>query len=68
MLGAGADPEPGPEASPWLPIEQPDEVAAPGSGVVAEHPTCAATGRTMDEIAAGARGRRSDLPTSIAFP
>jgi bifunctional non-homologous end joining protein LigD len=37
----------------WLLIKHRDEAAEPGSEVVEEYLTSAATGRTMDEIAAG---------------
>lgn len=49
-----------PRRPQWLLIKHRDEFAAPGSDVVAEYPTSGATGRTMDEIAAGRpAGRRS---------
>jgi bifunctional non-homologous end joining protein LigD len=40
----------------WLLIKHKDEYAEPGSDVAAEYPTSVATGRTMEEIAAG-KGR-----------
>jgi bifunctional non-homologous end joining protein LigD len=39
-------------ARQWLLVKRADAHAAPGSDVVASHPTSAATGRTMEEIAA----------------
>ena len=42
----------------WLLIKHRDDDAEPGSEVVAEHMTSVATGRTMEEIAEGKRGRR----------
>ncbi len=42
----------------WLLIKHRDEEARPGSDVVAEAPTSVATGRTMEEIAAGKKPRR----------
>ena len=41
----------------WLLIKHRDEAAEPGSEVVEEYQSSAATGRTMDEIAAGKRAR-----------
>jgi bifunctional non-homologous end joining protein LigD len=41
----------------WLLIKHRDEAAEPGSEVVEEYLTSAATGRTMDEIAAGRKPR-----------
>ena len=41
----------------WLLIKHRDEAAQPGSEVVEEFLTSAATGRTMDEIAAGKKPR-----------
>jgi len=41
----------------WLLIKHRDEFADPGSDVTAEWTTSVATGRTMDEIAAGAKRR-----------
>lgn len=38
----------------WLLIKHRDEHAVPGSDVAAEYPTSVASGRTMEEIAAGA--------------
>jgi bifunctional non-homologous end joining protein LigD len=46
MRGEGA-------AQNWLLVKRRDNDARPGSNVVAEHQTSVATGRTMDEIAAG---------------
>lgn len=45
-----------PRRPQWLLIKHRDAFADPGSDVVAEYQTSVATGRTMDEIAAGARG------------
>ena len=42
----------------WLLIKHRDEVAKPSSEVVDDYETSAATGRTMEEIAAGKRSRR----------
>jgi bifunctional non-homologous end joining protein LigD len=42
----------------WLLIKHRDEFADPDADVVAEQQTSAATGRTMEEIAAGKKGRR----------
>jgi bifunctional non-homologous end joining protein LigD len=42
----------------WLLIKHRDEFAEPGSEVVEEYQSSAATGRTMDEIAAGRKSRR----------
>jgi bifunctional non-homologous end joining protein LigD len=49
-----------PKRPQWLLIKHRDDAAEPGSEVVEEFLTSAATGRTMDEIAAGRkpRGRR----------
>jgi bifunctional non-homologous end joining protein LigD len=44
----------------WLLMKRDDEHAARGSDVVAEYPTSVATGRTMEEIAAGAPVVRAD--------
>ncbi len=41
----------------WLLVKQRDDDAEPGSDVVAEYTTSVATGRTMEEIAAGAAER-----------
>lgn len=46
-----------PKRPQWLLIKHRDEEAEPGSDVVAEYQTSVATGRTMDEIAAGRRAR-----------
>ena len=48
-----------PRRAQWLLIKHRDQLAEPGSDVVAEYDTSAASGRTMDEIAAGKRPRRS---------
>jgi bifunctional non-homologous end joining protein LigD len=42
----------------WLLIKHRDELAEPGSDIVAEAMTSAATGRTMEEIAEGRRPKR----------
>lgn len=42
----------------WLLIKHRDHAAEPGSEVVEEYLSSAATGRTMDEIAAGRKARR----------
>jgi bifunctional non-homologous end joining protein LigD len=42
-----------PERAQWLLIKHRDAAAEPGSEVVEEYQTSVATGRTMDEIAAG---------------
>ncbi|HEX6616266.1 MAG TPA: DNA polymerase ligase N-terminal domain-containing protein [Gemmatimonadales bacterium] len=47
-----------PTRAQWLLIKHRDEEAEPGSDVVAEYQTSVATGRTMDEIAAGRPRRR----------
>jgi bifunctional non-homologous end joining protein LigD len=49
----------GARRSQWLLFKHQDEFAEPGSDVVGKYETSAATGRTMEEIAAGKRGRRS---------
>ena len=46
-----------PKHPQWLLIKHRDDAAAPGSEVVEEYLTSAATGRTMDEIAAGRKPR-----------
>ncbi len=46
-----------PKRAQWLLIKHRDEAAEPGSDVVEEFQTSAATGRTMDEIAAGRKAR-----------
>ena len=46
-----------PKRAQWLLIKHRDEAAEPGTEVVEEYLTSAATGRTMDEIAAGKRAR-----------
>jgi len=53
-----------PKRPQWLLIKHRDDAAEPGSDVVEEFQTSAATGRTMDEIAAGAkpRARRGARP------
>jgi bifunctional non-homologous end joining protein LigD len=47
-----------PKRAQWLLIKHRDEFAEPGSEVVEEYLTSVATGRTMDEIAAGRKPRR----------
>jgi bifunctional non-homologous end joining protein LigD len=47
-----------PKRAQWLLIKHRDEFAEPGSEVVEEYLSSAATGRTMDEIAAGRKPRR----------
>jgi len=47
-----------PKRAQWLLIKHRDEYAEPGSEVVEEYLTSAATGRTMDEIADGRKPRR----------
>jgi len=47
-----------PRRPQWLLIKHRDDSAEPGSEVVEEYQTSAATGRTMDEIAAGRKPRR----------
>jgi bifunctional non-homologous end joining protein LigD len=47
-----------PKRAQWLLIKHRDEAAEPGSDVVEEYQTSVATGRTMDEIAAGRKPRR----------
>jgi bifunctional non-homologous end joining protein LigD len=47
-----------PKRPQWLLIKHRDEYAAEGTDVVAEHMTSVATGRTMEEIAAGKQRRR----------
>jgi bifunctional non-homologous end joining protein LigD len=46
-----------PRRAQWLLIKHRDEAAEPGSEVVEEYLTSAATGRTMEEIAAGRKPR-----------
>ena len=46
-----------PKRAQWLLIKHRDDQAEPGSDVVAEYQTSVATGRSMDEIAAGRRPR-----------
>jgi bifunctional non-homologous end joining protein LigD len=48
-----------PRRAQWLLIKHRDEFADPGSEVVEEYQTSAATGRTMEAIAAGRRARRT---------
>jgi bifunctional non-homologous end joining protein LigD len=48
-----------PKRAQWLLIKHRDEFAEPGTEVVEEYQTSAATGRTMDEIAAGRKARRT---------
>jgi bifunctional non-homologous end joining protein LigD len=47
-----------PKRAQWLLIKHRDAFAEPGSDVVEEYQSSAATGRTMDEIAAGRKARR----------
>jgi bifunctional non-homologous end joining protein LigD len=47
-----------PKRPQWLLIKHRDEFAEPGSDIVAEATTSAATGRTMEEIAEGRRAKR----------
>ena len=47
-----------PKRAQWLLIKHRDEFAQPGSDVVAEVTTSAASGRTMEEIAEGKRPKR----------
>jgi bifunctional non-homologous end joining protein LigD len=47
-----------PKRAQWLLIKHRDQFAEPGSEVVEEYLSSAATGRTMDEIAAGRKPRR----------
>jgi bifunctional non-homologous end joining protein LigD len=46
-----------PRRAQWLLIKHRDEAAEPGSDVVEEYQTSVATGRTMDQIAAGRKPR-----------
>ena len=46
-----------PKRAQWLLIKHRDEAAEPGTEVVEEYLTSAATGRTMEEIATGKRAR-----------
>jgi len=46
-----------PKRAQWLLIKHRDEAAEPGTEVVEEYLTSVATGRTMDEIAAGKKSR-----------
>ena len=48
-----------PKRAQWLLIKHRDDAAEPESNVTEEYQSSAATGRTMDEIAAGAKPRRS---------
>jgi bifunctional non-homologous end joining protein LigD len=48
-----------PRRAQWLLIKHRDEFADPGSEVVEEYQTSAATGRTMEAIAAGRKARRT---------
>ena len=48
-----------PKRAQWLLIKHRDEFAEPGTEVVEEYQTSAATGRTMDAIAAGRKARRT---------
>jgi bifunctional non-homologous end joining protein LigD len=47
-----------PKRAQWLLIKHRDAAAEPGSEVVEEYQSSVATGRTMDEIAAGRKSRR----------
>jgi bifunctional non-homologous end joining protein LigD len=47
-----------PRRAQWLLIKHRDEAAEPGSEVVEEYQTSVATGRTMDQIAAGRKPRQ----------
>jgi bifunctional non-homologous end joining protein LigD len=48
-----------PRRAQWLLIKHRDEFAEPGSEVVEEYQTSASTGRTMEQIAAGRKARRT---------
>jgi bifunctional non-homologous end joining protein LigD len=48
-----------PKRAQWLLIKHRDEFAEPGTEVVEEYQTSAATGRTMDAIKAGRKARRT---------
>src|SRR5690349_20605400 len=48
-----------PKRAQWLLIKHRDEFAEPDTEVVEEYQTSAATGRTMDAIAAGRKARRT---------
>ena len=48
-----------PKRAQWLLIKHRDDAAEPESNVTEEYQSSAVTGRTMDEIAAGAKPRRS---------
>jgi bifunctional non-homologous end joining protein LigD len=48
-----------PKRAQWLLIKHRDEYAEPDTEVVEEYQTSAATGRTMDDIAAGRKARRA---------
>jgi bifunctional non-homologous end joining protein LigD len=48
-----------PRRPQWLLIKHRDDVAEPGSEVVEEYQSSAATGRTMEEIAEGRKSRRA---------
>jgi bifunctional non-homologous end joining protein LigD len=48
-----------PRRAQWLLIKHRDDFAEPGTEVVVEYQTSAATGRTMDAIAAGRKARRA---------
>ncbi|HET6578732.1 MAG TPA: DNA polymerase ligase N-terminal domain-containing protein [Gemmatimonadales bacterium] len=52
-----------PRRAQWLLIKHRDEAAEPGSDVVEEYQTSVASGRTMDEIAAGRKPRRRPART-----
>jgi bifunctional non-homologous end joining protein LigD len=47
-----------PKRAQWLLIKHRDDAAEPGSDIVADATTSAATGRTMEEIAAGRKPKR----------
>jgi bifunctional non-homologous end joining protein LigD len=47
-----------PKRAQWLLIKHRDDAAEPGTEVVEEYQSSVATGRTMDEITAGRKGRR----------
>ena len=55
-----------PDKPQWLLIKHRDDAADPGAEIVADVETSAATGRTMDEIAHGARARSRPKPNGRA--